>query len=254
MEGEKEKLTFRGLLIEGIKKFAGEIIGVLLIACFLWAFPGFRSLFTDHTFPAKDESNEKIQRELEIHKQEEERLKAELKQKEEALRQAEAQKQEEAKRRAEIQKQNETQKPKHPAMSDKDFVELCKSGNARKVEEAIMNGANVNAKDNYGATASALYGHTETVELLLKHGADVNAKTDGRWTALMETTLLIGNYNETALMMAALNGHTETVELLLKYGADVRAEDNLGATALMRAKGGGHTDIANILRRYGAKQ
>lgn len=32
-------------------------------------------------------------------------------------------------------------------MSDEDFVELCISGGTVKVEEAIINGANVNAKD-----------------------------------------------------------------------------------------------------------
>ncbi len=33
-------------------------------------------------------------------------------------------------------------------MSDEDFLELCESGDARKVEDAIKLGANVNAKDN----------------------------------------------------------------------------------------------------------
>ncbi|MBQ7665698.1 MAG: hypothetical protein IJS42_03185, partial [Synergistaceae bacterium] len=68
MGSEKEKLTLREIIIAGIKKFAGEIIGVVLLACFLWAFPSFRSLFTNHTFPAKDESHTEIQRELEQHK------------------------------------------------------------------------------------------------------------------------------------------------------------------------------------------
>ncbi len=79
MEKEKEKLTLRGIIFAGIKKFAGEIIGVVLLACFLWAFPGFRSLFTNHTFTTKDESQVEIQNELEPHRKEEERLKKELK-------------------------------------------------------------------------------------------------------------------------------------------------------------------------------
>ena len=52
---EKEKLTFWGILVEGIKKFAGEIIGAFLLACFLMAFPGFRSLVKDYVFPAQIE-------------------------------------------------------------------------------------------------------------------------------------------------------------------------------------------------------
>ena len=52
---EKEKLTLWELLIKGIKKFAGEIIGAFLLACFLMAFPGFRSLVKDYVFPAQIE-------------------------------------------------------------------------------------------------------------------------------------------------------------------------------------------------------
>lgn len=102
MEKEKEKLTLRGIIIAGIKKFAGEIIGVVLLACFLWAFPGFRSLFREHTFPTQNEEQTEIQRELERHKQEEERLKAELQRKEEALKETEAKKAEEERKRAEL--------------------------------------------------------------------------------------------------------------------------------------------------------
>ena len=59
-------------------------------------------------------------------------------------------------------------------MSDKDFVNLCGFGDARKVEEAIMNGANVNAKDNDGRTAlmwAKISSRTETVKLLRRYGA-----------------------------------------------------------------------------------
>ena len=133
---EREKLTFWGLLIEGIKKFAGEIIGVLMLAVFLYCFPNLRSLFTYYNLPGNSET----QRELELHRQEEERLKAELKRKEEALKEAE-----ETRQRAEAQQL--------PAMSDSGFLNLCKSGNTAKIEAAIKNGANVNAKHNYGRTA-----------------------------------------------------------------------------------------------------
>lgn len=45
MEKEKGKLTFRGILFAGIKKFAGDIIGIVLLACCLWAFPSVKSLW-----------------------------------------------------------------------------------------------------------------------------------------------------------------------------------------------------------------
>ncbi|MBR0248393.1 MAG: hypothetical protein IJQ70_05415 [Synergistaceae bacterium] len=86
---DKPKLTLREIIFEGIKKFAGEIIGVVLLASFLWLFPSFRSLFTDHTFPKKDEPQTEIQSELELHQQEE------------ALRETEAKKTEEVRQIAE---------------------------------------------------------------------------------------------------------------------------------------------------------
>ena len=53
---DKPKLTLREIIFEGIKKFAGEIIGVVLFACFLWFFPSLKSLFTEHILPEKNES------------------------------------------------------------------------------------------------------------------------------------------------------------------------------------------------------
>lgn len=227
---EREKLTFWEIVFEGLKKFAGEIIGALLLAVFLYCFPGLRSLITDYVFPKNDESQTNIQQELEQHRKEEERLKEELRRKEEALREAE-----EARHKM----------PKRPAMSDNDFIKLCRSGNAQEVEEAIMNGANVNASGNDGRTAlmwATYYGHVQTAEVLLQHGADVNAKDkDGL----------------TALIWVALSGHTKghiiTVEVLLKHGANINAKTYTGRTALWWAAYNGHTQIAKLLRKYGAK-
>lgn len=108
----------------------------------------------------------------------------ELRRKEKELEQEKAQHQEDLKRISELQRKTETPKKAqakkkntsmeiHP-ISDRDFLKLCKSGDAPKVEEAIMNGANVNAKDNDGWTALfwALYrGHTEVANILRKYGA-----------------------------------------------------------------------------------
>ena len=227
-----------GLLIEGIKKFAGEIIGVLMLAVlmlavFLYCFPSLRSLFTDYNLPGNSET----QRELELHRQEEERLKAELKRKEEALKEAEEARQRAEAQRTVTEKPKPTPAPKLPAMSDSDFLNLCESGNTAEIEAAIKNGANVNAKYNDGMTAlmlAARYGHAEIAELLLKYGANVNAKEyDG----------------STALIWAAINGQTETAGLLLKYGAEVNARNNKGWTALRWAR---DEKTRHFLRKYGA--
>ena len=125
-------------------------------------------------------------------------------------------------------------------LKDDEFLELCESGDARRVEEAIMNGANVNAKNKYGKTAlmeAARNKHADVAELLLKHGADVNAKD---------------NNGSTALMWAADSGTTYVAELLLKHGADVNAKDNNGSTALMWAADSGTTYVAELLLKYGA--
>ena len=239
-------------LLAGLKKFAGEIIGLILIAAFWRMFPRLWKFVSQYRSQKKDDNAgvrqtlEKIQRQLEARhenvkpaapqksdeearrrakiesqleaeRREKERIQEEVRRKEEAMKQAEAQKAEEAKRRAEVQRQleealrkseikqiTEVQKQR-PAMSDKKFLRVCKSGNARQVEEAIMNSANVNAKDNDGNTAlmmAAENGYTETADLLLMHGADVNARTNDR---------------RTALTLAKINGRTEIVSLLRRY-------------------------------------
>ena len=124
-------------------------------------------------------------------------------------------------------------------ISDDDFLALVQEGSASKVVEAIRRGANVNAKNEYGATAlmaAAVNGHTEIVNALIKAGADVNTKdSDG----------------ETALMQAAFNGHTETVNVLIEAGAD-DAIDNYGRTALIHAAAWGTPEAVEALIEAGS--
>ena len=243
---KKEKLTFWGIIIEGIKKFAGEIIGTFLLAFFLLCFPSFRALLFDYRLPIEHEN---------IHQQGEEPKTVEVPE-------------------AKPETPKPAAKPKRPAISDEEFIELCRTVNVQEVEEAIMNGANVNAKDDNGKTVlmrAAMKGYTETARILLKHGADVNAKDNMGWTALIEaadgghtevTEVLLqhgANVNAksdlgfTALMMAASRGYTKVAEVLLKHGAEVNARDNYGETALMKATKNNRTKTADLLRAYGAK-
>ena len=72
----------------------------------------------------------------------------------------------------------------------------------------ISQGADVNAKDQYGLTPlhwAAGYGHKDIAELLLANNADVNIKD---------------NKGRTALQVAQEHGKTQIVEMLLKHGAE----------------------------------
>lgn len=218
-------------VIEWLREARGEIIAGLVLALLGWLYSRYRSFMKMYRLKKKELEQMKAEiSEIGATKQEYERLQEalkeseaqrpdvknqietlqqELQRKNEALRESEAKSQEASRRIEAVQQELEREKAKKriPPMSDAEFIELCKSGDVRKVEEAIINGANVNAKYNDGWTAlmwAAKRGHTETAELLLKHGADVNAKENKGWTALM---------------FAAWNGYTETAELLRRYGA-----------------------------------
>ena len=218
-------------VIEWLIEARGEIIAGLVLALLGWLYSRYRSFMKMYRLKKKElermendmfrfgntkkeiESLQEALKESEAQRQDVknqiETLQQELQRKDEALRQAEAKSQDNSRRIEAVQQELEREKAKKriPPMSDEEFIELCKSGDARKVEEAIINGANVNAKDNYGWTAlmeATFWGHTETAELLLKHGADVNAEN---------------KYGRTALMRAMTRGYTETADLLRRYGA-----------------------------------
>ena len=126
------------------------------------------------------------------------------------------------------------------AKSNDAFLELCKSGNSVKIEEAINNGANVDARTDDGKTAliwAAWNGYSESAEILLRHGADVNARD---------------NQGRTALIWAAWNGHSKAAEVLLRYRANINVQDNSGRTALMNATQRGQTEAVKVLLEYGA--
>lgn len=80
-------------------------------------------------------------------------------------------------------------------------------GDADRVSELIVDGAEVNDRVDRGATPlhlAAYRGHVEVVRRLIAHGAAVNARTDA---------------GITPLDWAARNGHDEVVSLLLANGA-----------------------------------
>ncbi|MBI4027589.1 MAG: ankyrin repeat domain-containing protein [Verrucomicrobia bacterium] len=114
-------------------------------------------------------------------------------------------------------------------------------GHLQIVELLLAKGAQVNAKDEYGATSlhnAARSRHKDIVELLLSKGAEVN-KGDF--------------FNHTPLYRAAENGNQNVVKLLLQKGANVHVRDSEdGTTALPLAIRGNHERIVHMLLARGA--
>jgi ankyrin repeat protein len=131
---------------------------------------------------------------------------------------------------------------------DKRLIEAAMTNNIEQVQEALNDGANVNADkthagiagDRNGETAlitASAYGHKEIMAMLLEWGSGVN----------------VYDYSgHTALIKASMHGHTEIAAMLLEWGADVNAKDNIASTALIWASVKGHTAIVAMLLENGA--
>jgi PBP1b-binding outer membrane lipoprotein LpoB len=136
--------------------------------------------------------------------------------------------------------------PKPPTTKAPDISihDAAYDGNIEAIKQHIAAGADVNEKDEKGATplhGAAFTGRMEVVELLIANGANVNAKDKDGGTPLLHATL---------------SGHREIVELLISKGADVNAKvapsDRLfkGKTPLDLAS---KAEIADLLRKHGGK-
>ena len=110
-----------------------------------------------------------------------------------------------------------------PSIAAPDLFGAIRSGDAAKVEQALKEGANVDAADSWGRTPLMLatqLRNTPAVKLVLARKPDVNA----------------ANRNDiTPLIAAAQTANRDAVALLLKAGAAADRQDNLGWTALMWA-------------------
>ena|GEM_PF-2330880 len=174
------------------------------------------------------------------------------------------------------------------AMSVEEFFKLCREGTPQQIEAAIKQGANVNARDNYGwmPLKVVLWERERGIDkkgvlsVLIKAGADVNAKDKEGWTNFMAAACLENDpevlnifiqagaevnakddeFGTTALMLAVADyvnwgdrdTNPEFLRTLIRAGADVNAKDEDGKTALIGAVSV-NADIINILIQSGAE-
>ena len=67
------------------------------------------------------------------------------------------------------------------------IIQAAEDGNIEAIKQRLAEGADANAKNNFGETAlhkASAEGHREIVELLVANGADVNVKDRNEWTPL----------------------------------------------------------------------
>ncbi len=115
---------------------------------------------------------------------------------------------------------------------NRQLLSAAEKDNLDRMWELVEQGADVNARDEYGRTAlmgAAYEGHLtpELLKAFVQHGADVNARD---------------KYGNTALMLSAGNDYLtpELLDAFASNGADVKARDKDGWTALMFAALRGH--------------
>jgi ankyrin repeat protein len=124
---------------------------------------------------------------------------------------------------------------------DQKLIEAAENGDIVSAKALITKGANVNAKDEDGATPLIIAARKNDVEmaaLLIQNGAKAGEKDD---------------YGVNALMESAHGGGIPIARILLSNGADVGAKDSFEETALKKALSGGHKELADVLRKHGAK-
>lgn len=154
-----------------------------------------------------------------------------------------------------------------------ELIEVVKAGDVAAAQRLFAEGADVNTRDEAGATLlmqAAHAGNLPMTRALVAAGADVNASDERGWTALSKSvfnaelnqgfaevtqTLIDAGANIEApigygvrpLMLAAGYGETAVVEALLNAGADVLARNEGGYTALMMVKQKFYVDVINLL-------
>ena len=124
---------------------------------------------------------------------------------------------------------------------DQKFLIAAIKDEASSVENAIQDGAGLEATDPIGSTALMLaseYGNLNAVEMLLHYGASISAEEKEP------------GYD--ALMYACSFGHEEIVQVLVDHGAEVNRRNKRSETPLVIASTMGHSKVVVRLLSSGA--
>jgi ankyrin repeat protein len=159
-----------------------------------------------------------------------------------------------------------------PAASEaEDLFQAVRNGDLTSLRMNVSS-TNIDTRGARGATLlmhAAAFGNVETVRFLIDSGADINAKNDLGATALLwaardpdKARLLIehgadvnvqSKQGRTPLMLAAFrDGGSDIVALLLAKGSNVNARDGVGDTALLLAAEIGNIETMRLLIAKGA--
>lgn len=175
---------------------------------------------------------------------------------------------------------SEKMETKTEIMTVSNIINGVQKNDLLSVEEALKNGADVNATDSQKRSLlllSTIKKQKEMAALLVRYGADVNQQAENLDSPFLyagatgQTELLklflkkgarfdvFNRYNGSALIPACERGHVETVQLLANTeNYPVNHVNRLGWTALMEAVilGDGsknYQQIVKILKEAGAK-
>jgi len=132
-------------------------------------------------------------------------------------------------------------KPPQQVSPNERLINAAADGSISRVQSALADGANVNAKRSAGTTAlhyASSRGYLEIVQLLVESGADVNVRG--------------GDDNDTPLIWAVYNERNAVAKYLVDKGANINARDKSGRSALNYAYERGEMDIHDYLKERGA--